>query len=136
MIVATVWHGRDAYDHTIPPMLHQTYKNMDEPMLQNLISQHDKHVKMGAIPWYLISIVRFDVGGQPIAEAYHRATPLKTKILLNPKAKAEPKTKKTLGHDGAMANLWAHINDMPVAPPAFVNGPAGVVVPAQPNENW
>ena len=123
MIVATVWHGRDAYDHTISPMLYQTFKNLSDEHLKDMITQHDKHVKSGILPWYLITVTRFDVGGEAVSETFHRANPVKTKIVLNARAKVEPKQKKQAG----AAGLWAQINAAEGYQPAFANG-AGVAV--------
>ena len=133
MMVATVWHGRDAYDYTLSPMLHQTYKIMSDEGLKDLITQHDKYVKSGQLPWYLITVTRFEVGGEPTSETYHRANPAKTKIVLNEKAKPDPKKKKVI--EGAVAgnpaaHLWAHIHAMDAfAPAVAVNIP-------QPVQDW
>jgi hypothetical protein len=117
MIVVTVWHGRDAYDYTLSPMLHQTFKGIDEEHLKEMISQHDKYVKSGTLPWYLITVTRFDVGGEPVSETYHRANPAKTKILLNPRAKPDPEKLKK--NTKSATALWAQINAMDVYQPAF-----------------
>jgi hypothetical protein len=132
MIVATVWHGRDAYDHTIYPMLHQTFKNLSDENLKDMIAQHEKYVKSGTLPWYLITVTRFDVGGEPISETFHRANPVKTKIVLNARAKVDPKQKKIAG----TAGLWAQINAMEGYQPAFAGGAVPVAVPANLNDVW
>jgi len=109
MIVATVWHGRDAYDYTLSPMLHQTFKNISEEHLKDMVSQHDKYVKAGTLPWYLITVTRFDVGSEPVSETYHRANPVKTKILLNPRAKPDPTKVKT---KAVNVEMWNQIHAM------------------------
>lgn len=108
MIVATVWHGRDAYDYNLSPMLHQTFKNLSDEHLKDMVNQHDKYVKTGTLPWYLITVTRFDVGGEPISETYHRANPVKTKIVLNGKAKPDPKKQKII--ENKVNDLWNQIH--------------------------
>lgn len=110
MMVVTVWHGRDAYDYTLSPMLHQTFKGLDDTQLKEMVAQHDKYIKGGSLPWYLITATRFEIGSEPITENYHRANPPKTKIVLNARAKPDPKLKKTVGDAKAIANLWAEIH--------------------------
>jgi len=135
MMVATVWHGRDAYDYTLSPMLHQTYKNVSDETLKDMITQHDKYVKGGQLPWYLITVTRFEVGAEPTSETYHRANPVKTKIVLNARAKPDPKNlKKTIEQTLAMGNavnLWAQVNAIDAAADLAVeiNAP-------QPIPNW
>jgi TRAP-type mannitol/chloroaromatic compound transport system substrate-binding protein len=134
MMVVTVWHGRDAYDYTLSPMLHQTFKTLSDEALKDMITQHDKYVKGGQLPWYLITVTRFEVGVEPTSETYHRANPAKTKIVLNARAKPDPKKKKVIEATlagGNAANLWAQIHEMQ----AFAPVVEAINVP-QPDPNW
>lgn len=136
MIVVTVWHGRDAYDYTLSPMLHQTFKGIDEAHLKEMISQHDKYVKSGTLPWYLITVTRFEIGTEPVSETYHRANPPKKKILLNPRAKPDPEKLKKNTKDTAAA-LWAQINAMEAfAPPIHADVDIQLNAVNHPNDVW
>jgi hypothetical protein len=122
MISVTIWHGRDFYDHDLPPTLYQAHKSVSEDTVLKSIKDHDKYVKEKTIPWYLIVVTRYTVGGECTTETHHKACAKKTKILLNTPAKRTGKSVMATMAAVEYANLvnpWANINaDAPVfAPP-------------------
>lgn len=122
MNLLDIYVGRDAYDYTRFPSHYLQETNVSEERIESHLNSIFREFKSRKIPWYLVTITTFEVGGEVNTVHYHNAHPMKEKIILNKQAKDSAK-QNTLsekleellnGHHGLAVNIN----------PMTVNGPA------------
>ena len=125
MNIVDIYIGRDAYDYNKLPSHYQSELNLPDEVIDAHLEAIIKEFKAKKIPWYLMTVTTFEVGGEVNTAHYHNAHPLKEKIILNKPAKDAPSKVSTMsineilnGHHGLAVNIGvAHPTvAMPVAP--------------------
>lgn len=128
MNIVDVFVGKDAYDYNRFPSHYVQETNVDAERIDDILSNITSTFKAQKIPWYLMIVTTFEVGGEITTVHYHNAHPMKEKIILNKQAKMETnrisdKLEELLnGHHGLAVNVGIPAH-MTVAD-AIVNAPA------------
>ena len=125
MNIVDIYIGRDAYDFNKLPSHYQSDLNLSDDIIDEHLDRIVKEFKAKKIPWYLMTVTTFEVGGEIHTAHYHNAHPLKEKIILNKPAKDSP-PKYALnieeiinGHHGLAVNVGAAMAPMPIMPQHF-----------------
>lgn len=112
MNIVDIYIGRDAYDFNKLPSHYQSDLNLSDEVIDAHLATIIKEFKAKKIPWYLMTVTTFEVGGEVNTAHYHNAHPLKEKIILNKPAKeASPKISAMSineilnGHHGLAVNI-------------------------------
>ena len=112
MNIVDIYIGRDAYDFNKLPSHYQSDLNLSDEVIDAHLATIIKEFKAKKIPWYLMTVTTFEVGGEVNTAHYHNAHPLKEKIILNKPAKeAFPKISAMSineiinGHHGLAVNI-------------------------------
>jgi len=116
MNIVDIYIGRDAYDFNKLPSHYQSDLNLSDEVIDAHLESIVKEFKAKKIPWYLMTVTTFEVGGEINTAHYHNAHPLKEKIILNKPAKdtqPEAYVLKNLeeilnGHHGLAVNVGAN----------------------------
>lgn len=126
MNIVDIYIGRDAYDFNKLPSHYQSDLNLSDEIIDAHLESIVKEFKAKKIPWYLMTVTTFEVGGEINTAHYHNAHPMKEKIILNKPAKdTQPKTyalnfEEILnGHHGLAVNVGIGANaiaPMPIMP--------------------
>ena len=118
-MIINVYHVRDAYDHSLGYWHNNTYMNVDEAVLKEVMSKQERYIKNNDIGGYWVQITTVLVGQTPIVEDRMKTLPQRTRIELNVKAKREGKRKsmeETFAAINAQIAIPAAIWAQPVAP--------------------
>lgn len=112
MNIVDIYIGRDAYDYNKLPSHYQSELNLSDEVIDAHLEAIIKEFKAKKIPWYLMTVTTFEVGGEVNTAHYHNAHPLKEKIILNKPAKDAPSKVSTMsineilnGHHGLAVNI-------------------------------
>ena len=112
MNIVDIYIGRDAYDYNKLPSHYQSDLNLSDEVIDAHLEAIIKEFKAKKIPWYLMTVTTFEVGGEVNTAHYHNAHPLKEKIILNKPAKDAPSKVSTMsineilnGHHGLAVNI-------------------------------
>ena len=112
MNIVDIYIGRDAYDYNKLPSHYQSDLNLPDEVIDAHLESIIKEFKAKKIPWYLMTVTTFEVGGEVNTAHYHNAHPLKEKIILNKPAKDAPSKVSTMsineilnGHHGLAVNI-------------------------------
>lgn len=112
MNIVDIYIGRDAYDYNKLPSHYQSELNLSDEVIDAHLESIIKEFKAKKIPWYLMTVTTFEVGGEVNTAHYHNAHPLKEKIILNKPAKDAPSKVSTMsineilnGHHGLAVNI-------------------------------
>ena len=112
MNIVDIYIGRDAYDYNKLPSHYQSDLNLPDEVIDAHLEAIIKEFKAKKIPWYLMTVTTFEVGGEVNTAHYHNAHPLKEKIILNKPAKDAPSKVSTMsineilnGHHGLAVNI-------------------------------
>ena len=128
MNIVDIYIGRDAYDFNKLPSHYQSDLNLSDDIIDEHLESIVKEFKAKKIPWYLMTVTTFEVGGEINTAHYHNAHPMKEKIILNKPAKDAPsKYALTIeeiinGHHGLAVNVGMNANaiaPMPIMPQHF-----------------
>ena len=127
MNIIDIYIGRDFYDYTRSPMHQVSENNVDDSYIDGQLERVVKEFKAKKIPWYLMTVTTYEVGGDVNTAHYHNAHPMKEKIILNKPAKdATPKQyainieELLNGHHGLAVNIFAPPEaQQPVEEPDF-----------------
>jgi hypothetical protein len=85
--------------------------NVDDEYIDAVLERTVKEFKAKKIPWYVMTVTTYEVGGDVNTAHYHNAHPIKEKIILNKPAKdAPPKYGINIeeilnGHHGLAVNV-------------------------------
>jgi len=111
MNIVNIYIGRDAYDYNRTPSHYQSELNLSDEVIDAHLESVIKEFKAKKIPWYVMTVTSFEVGGEVNTTHYHNAHPLKEKIILNKPAKDAPSKVSTMsineilnGHHGLAVN--------------------------------
>jgi len=111
MNIIDIYIGRDFYDYKRSPSHHACETNVDDEYIDGQLERIVKEFKAKKIPWYLMTVTTYEVGGEVNTAHYHNAHPMKEKIILNKPAKdAPPKYGINIeeilnGHHGLAVNV-------------------------------
>ena len=112
MNIVDIYIGRDAYDYNKLPSHYQSELNLSDEVIDAHLESIIKEFKAKKIPWYLMTVTTFEVGGEVNTAHYHNAHPLKEKIILNKSAKDAPPKQYAVnieelinGHHGLAVNV-------------------------------
>ena len=112
MNIVDIYIGRDAYDYNKLPSHYQSDLNLSDEVIDAHLEAIIKEFKAKKIPWYLMTVTTFEVGGEVNTTHYHNAHPLKEKIILNKPAKDAPPKQYAVnieelinGHHGLAVNI-------------------------------
>lgn len=112
MNIVDIYIGRDAYDYNKLPSHYQSDLNLSDEVIDAHLEAIIKEFKAKKIPWYLMTVTTFEVGGEVNTAHYHNAHPLKEKIILNKPAKDAPSKVNAIsineilnGHHGLAVNI-------------------------------
>ena len=111
MNIIDIYIGRDFYDYKRSPSHHACETNVDDEYIDGQLERIVKEFKAKKIPWYLMTVTTYEVGGDVNTAHYHNAHPMKEKIILNKPAKdAPPKYGINIeelleGHHGLAVNV-------------------------------
>jgi hypothetical protein len=128
MNIIDIYVGRDFYDYKRSPSHHACETNVDDDYIDAQLERIVKEFKAKKIPWYLMTVTTYEVGGEVNTAHYHNAHPMKEKIILNKPAKdAPPKYGLNIeellnGHHGLAVNVGMGANaiaPMPIMPQHF-----------------
>lgn len=112
MNIVDVYVGRDFYDYKRAPSHQVCETNRDDEEIEAWLGQLTSQFKAKKIPWYIMTVTRYEVGGEVTTEHYHNAHPVKEKIILNKPAKdAQPKPSTLLK---GLVQPYADLQNMPI----------------------
>jgi lysozyme family protein len=113
MNIIDVYIGRDFYDYARSPSHHVSETNVDDEYIDAVLERTVKEFKAKKIPWYVMTVTTYEVGGDVNTAHYHNAHPMKEKIILNKPAKDAPPRyginieELINGHHGLAVNVFA-----------------------------
>ena len=113
MNIIDVYIGRDFYDYKRSPSHHVCETNVDDEYIDAVLERTVKEFKAKKIPWYVMTVTTYEVGGDVNTAHYHNAHPMKEKIILNKPAKDAPPRyginieELINGHHGLAVNVFA-----------------------------
>jgi hypothetical protein len=127
MNIIDIYIGRDFYDYKRSPSHHACETNVDDDYIDGQLERIIKEFKAKKIPWYLMTVTTYEVGGDVNTAHYHNAHPMKEKIILNKPAKDAPPPMYGInieellnGHHGLAVNVYAPPEaQQPVEEPDF-----------------
>ena len=127
MNIIDVYIGRDFYDYKRSPSHHVCETNVDDEYIDAVLERTVKEFKAKKIPWYVMTVTTYEVGGDVNTAHYHNAHPMKEKIILNKPAKDAPPPMYGInieelinGHHGLAVNVYAPPEaQQPVEEPDF-----------------
>jgi hypothetical protein len=125
MNIIDIYIGKDFYDYKRSPSHHACETNVDDDYIDGQLERIVKEFKAKKIPWYLMTVTTYEVGGEVNTAHYHNAHPMKEKIILNKPAKdAPPKYGLNIeellnGHHGLAVNVGANA----IMPPHYFHPP-------------
>jgi hypothetical protein len=115
MNIIDIYIGRDFYDYKRSPSHHACETNVDDEYIDGQLERIVKEFKAKKIPWYLMTVTTYEVGGDVNTAHYHNAHPMKEKIILNKPAKDAPPPRYGInieelinGHHGLAVNVGAN----------------------------
>ena len=113
MNIIDIYIGRDFYDYKRSPSHHACETNVDDEYIDGQLERIVKEFKAKKIPWYLMTVTTYEVGGDVNTAHYHNAHPMKERIILNKPAKDAPPRyginieELVNGHHGLAVNIFA-----------------------------
>lgn len=120
--IVQVYHIRDAYDHSKGYGHNNTYMNVPDEVIKEILLKQERYLKSNDIGGYWVQVTTYEVGQTPIVVDHIKIVPQKTRIELNVKAKREGKRKSitdfaTMGlQAGIPAAVWNVNVDAPMMP--------------------
>lgn len=137
MNIIDIYVGRDFYDYKRSPSHHACETNVDDDYIDGQLERIVKEFKAKKIPWYLMTVTTYEVGGEVNTAHYHNAHPMKEKIILNKPAKdAPPKYGINIeeiinGHHGLAVNVGANA----IMPPYYFHPPEPQILVEEPDHD-
>lgn len=114
MNIIDIYIGRDFYDYKRSPSHQACETNVDDEYIDGQLEKIVKEFKAKKIPWYLMTVTTYEVGGDVNTAHYHNAHPMKERIILNKPAKDSPPKQYAInieelvnGHHGLAVNFFA-----------------------------
>ena len=113
MNIIDIYIGRDFYGYARSPSHHVCETNVDDEYIDAVLERTVKEFKAKKIPWYVMTVTTYEVGGDVNTAHYHNAHPMKEKIILNKPAKDAPPRyginieELINGHHGLAVNVFA-----------------------------
>lgn len=97
MNIVDVYIGRDFYDFKRHPSHQFSETNVSDEKIEETLEAFVKEFKAKKIPWYLMVVTTYEIGGDINTVHYHNAHKQKEKIILN---KPALESKKTITLEG------------------------------------
>ena len=120
--IVHVYHIRDPYDHSLGYTVYNSYTDLVDETIKELITKQDRYMKSPDIGGYWLQVITYQVNGEHTIEDHIKTLPQKTRIELNLKAKGTGK-RKSMTEAFAAIN-GANIMNGALLAPAVVNNAA------------
>jgi hypothetical protein len=118
--IVHIYHIRDPYDHSLGYHCHNTYTNLIDETIKEVLSKQERYMKGNELGGYWVQIITYEVGSEPTIVDHIKTVPQKTRIELNVRAKGGKRKSIDEAMNALHANLVAG-NAPPIfAAPAYV----------------
>jgi hypothetical protein len=85
--IVSIYHIRDAYDHSLGYHVHNTYTDIHEETIKEIIDKQARYMKGNDLGGYWVQVITYTVGGAYTIVDHIKTVPQKTRIELNVRAK-------------------------------------------------
>jgi len=119
--IVHIYHIRDQYDHSLGYTTHNTYTNITDESIKEIIGRQDRYMKGNELGGYWVQIITYEVGSEPTIVNHIKTLPQKTRIELNVRAKGSQRKSIDEAMNAIHANLVADNANAIFAAPMIVN---------------
>jgi len=119
--IVHIYHLRDQYDHSLGYTTHNTYNNLADDTIEEVISKQERYMKGNELGGYWVQIITYTVGNEPIIVNHIKTVPQKTRIELNIKAKGGKRKSIEQALNELNANMVINPNNFFAQPVAVAN---------------
>lgn len=119
--IVHVYHLRDQYDHSLGYTVYNSYTDLLDETIKELIAKQERYIKNPDIGGYWVQVITYQVNGEYTIVDHIKTLPQKTRIELNLKAKGTGK-RRSMTEAFAVMNGALAGNAVFVAPPVVAQG--------------